>query len=41
MDPRIFRPNRMGLTTDIHAKPRSYRSNRVARWHEMRKRTAT
>jgi len=41
MDPRIFRPARMGLTTDIHAKPRSYRSNRVARWHEMRKRTAT
>jgi len=41
MDPRIFRPDRMGLTTDIHAKPRSYRSNRVARWHEMRKRTAT
>src|SRR5205809_2787626 len=40
MDPRIFRPDRMGLTTDIHAKPRSYRSNRVARWHEMRKRTA-
>ena len=41
MDPRIFRPDRMGLTTDIHAKPRGYRSNRVARWHEMRKRTAT
>ncbi len=41
MDPRIFRPDRMGLTTDIHAKPRSYRSHRVARWHEMRKRTAT
>ena len=41
MDPRIFRPDRMGLTTDIHAKPRSYRSNRVARWHEMHKRTAT
>ena len=41
MDPRIFRPDRMGLTTDVHAKPRSYRSNRVARWHEMRKRTAT
>jgi len=41
MDPRIFRPDRMGLTTDIHAKPRSYRSNRVARWHEMRKRSAT
>src|SRR5437667_208267 len=40
MDPRIFRPDRMGLTTDLHAKPRSYRSNRVARWHEMRKRTA-
>src|SRR6266704_5942774 len=41
MDPRIFRPDRMGLTTDIHAKPRSYRSHRVARWHEMHKRTAT
>jgi propionate CoA-transferase len=41
MDPRIFRPDRMGLTSDIHAKPRGYRSNRVARWHEMRKRTAT
>jgi propionate CoA-transferase len=35
MDPRIFRPQLMGLAADIHAKPRGYRSKRVAQWHEM------
>src|SRR5947199_50632 len=33
MDPRIFRPELMGLSADIHAKPRSFRSKRVAQWH--------
>ena len=41
MDPRIFRPGLMGLAADIHAKPRAYRSERVARWHETRSRAAT
>ena len=41
MDPRIFRPGLMGLAADIHAKPRAYRSERVARWHEARSRAAT
>jgi propionate CoA-transferase len=36
MDPRIFRPGLMGLAGDIHAKPRAYRSARVARWHAQR-----
>jgi acyl CoA:acetate/3-ketoacid CoA transferase len=35
MDPRIFRPGLMGIAADIHAKPRAYRSQRVARWHEQ------
>ena len=41
MDARIFRPGLMGLAADIHAKPRGYRSERVARWHETRSRAAT
>ena len=40
MDPRIFRPGLMGLSADLHAKPRGYRSERVARWHANRSRTA-
>ena len=36
MDSRIFRPGLMGLSADIHAKPRAYRSARVAQWHEDR-----
>jgi propionate CoA-transferase len=34
MDARIFLPDRMELSSDIHAKPRHYRSPRVAAWHE-------
>jgi propionate CoA-transferase len=40
MDPRIFCPGRMGLSADIHAKPRAYRSKRVAKWHEARSKAA-
>ena len=40
MDARIFQPALMGLSADIHAKPRGYRSARVAQWHEMRRRAA-
>jgi propionate CoA-transferase len=36
MDARIFRPGLMHLSADIHAKPRAYRSARVAQWHESR-----
>lgn len=36
MDPRIFRPALMGLAVDLHARPRAYRSPRVARWHAAR-----
>lgn len=36
MDARIFKPGLMGLSADIHAKPRTYRSPRVAAWHEAR-----
>jgi hypothetical protein len=36
MDPRIFRPELMGLGPDIHAKPARYRSERVAAWHAAR-----
>ena len=36
MDSRIFKPELMGLSADIHAKPRAYRSARVAQWHEDR-----
>ena len=40
MDPRIFRHDLMGLSADIHAKPRGYRSQRVARWHEAHRKAA-
>src|SRR5499426_1097132 len=36
MDARIFSPALMGLSAHIHAKPRGYRSPRVAAWHEAR-----
>ena len=36
MDPRLFRAGPMGLAGDIQAKPRGYRSARVAAWHEAR-----
>lgn len=36
MDARLFEPGAMGLARDIHAKPRRYRSDRVARWHAAR-----
>src|SRR5262245_50950759 len=36
MDARIFNPGLMGLSADIHAKARGYRSPRVAAWHEAR-----
>jgi propionate CoA-transferase len=36
MDPRLFVPGVMGIEADIHAKPRHYRSERVARWHAER-----
>jgi propionate CoA-transferase len=36
MDERIFAPGLMGLAKDIHARPRRYRSERVAHWHAAR-----
>jgi len=36
MDARIFQPGAMDIAADIHAKPRGYRSERVARWHAKR-----
>jgi propionate CoA-transferase len=36
MDARIFRPSRMDLASYVHAKPRRYRSARLAQWHEAR-----
>jgi propionate CoA-transferase len=36
MDERIFQPGLMGLSALIHAKPRAFRSARVARWHAER-----
>ncbi|HEY5863309.1 MAG TPA: 3-oxoacid CoA-transferase, partial [Casimicrobiaceae bacterium] len=36
MDRRIFEPGLMGLAAEVHAKPRGYRSKRVARWHAQR-----
>ncbi|HET7097092.1 MAG TPA: CoA-transferase [Casimicrobiaceae bacterium] len=40
MDARIFKPELMGLSADVHAKPRGYRSPRVAAWHEARAKAA-
>jgi propionate CoA-transferase len=40
MDLRIFDTGPMGLAADVHAKPRGYRSARVARWVEARQRGA-
>jgi len=40
MDPRIFKPGLMGLSSDIHAKPRRHRSPRVAAWLETRRKSA-
>ena len=37
MDARIFDPRLMGLAEQVHGKPRGYRSQRVAQWHETRK----
>jgi len=36
MDARIFDPQLMGLATEVHAKARGYRSERVAAWHRAR-----
>lgn len=36
MDRRIFFPDPMGLAADVNAKPRRYRSDRVAEWHSAR-----
>ena len=40
MDARIFAPALMGLSADIHAKPRGFRSKRVAQWHEAHRKAA-
>jgi propionate CoA-transferase len=40
MDARIFGHGLMGLYDYVNAKPRGYRSERVARWHESRKMAA-
>jgi propionate CoA-transferase len=40
MDERIFRPGLMGLAADIAAKPRRFRSQRVAEWVAARGATA-
>jgi len=37
MDARIFAPGRMNVAGEIHAKPKRYRSARVAQWHAARK----
>jgi len=37
MDARIFAAGRMGLADIVRGKPRRYRSERVAQWHEARK----
>jgi len=37
MDARLFRPEPMGLARDLAAKPRQYRSPRVAEWHTVRR----
>jgi propionate CoA-transferase len=40
MDARIFKWGLMGLAADIQAKPRGYRSPRVAAWHAARAKAA-
>ena len=40
MDARIFEPGLMDLAAEIDAKPRAYRSSRVAAWHEARAKAA-
>jgi len=40
MDARIFEPGLMGLAADVNAKPRGYRSSRVAQWHAARAKAA-
>jgi propionate CoA-transferase len=40
MDPRIFQPRLMGLSADIGRKPRGFRSERVARWHDAHRKAA-
>jgi propionate CoA-transferase len=40
MDPRIFKPDLMGLSADIHAKPRRHRSARIASWLAARSTSA-
>jgi len=37
MDARIFAPRRMDLAAHVDAKPRRYRSPRIAQWYEARK----
>jgi propionate CoA-transferase len=37
MDARIFAPGVMGLASEVHAKPRRYRSRRIEQWYEARK----
>jgi len=36
MDARIFAHGLMGISSEIHARPRRYRSERVAQWHAAR-----
>jgi propionate CoA-transferase len=40
MDRRIFDRGPMGLAEHVNAKPREYRSERIARWYESRKMAA-
>ncbi len=40
MNARIFEPGLMGLAADVNAKPRGYRSSRVAQWHAARAKAA-
>jgi propionate CoA-transferase len=40
MDRRIFERGVMGLAAVVKAKPRGYRSERVAKWHQSRKMAA-
>ena len=36
MDARLFAPGPIGLSSEINARPKRYRSERVASWHEAR-----